>query len=134
LKLEAGYILFCSLPITASHPTPNPFYNMSFTKTASLLAAAALIAKVSAHGIVQGIVADGVYYSGYSPSFAYQNPPPTVAGWSIPEDSDNGFVSDYSSPDIVCHKGATPGGAYVTVAAGGTVELQWVILYSPRPP
>lgn len=101
---------------------------MSFGKTSSLLAAAALITKVSAHGIVQGIVADGVYYSGYNPSFAYVNPPPTVAGWSIPEDSDLGFVSDYASPDIVCHEGATPGGAYVTVAAGDTVELQWVIL------
>ena len=44
---------------------------------------------------------------------------------SIPEDSNLGFVSDYSSPDIVCHIGATPGGAYVTVAAGTSVELQW---------
>ena len=98
---------------------------MSLTKTSTLLAAAVLVARATAHGIVQGIVADGVYYPGYSPSFQYQNPPPTVAGWSIPEDSNLGFVSDYSSPDIVCHVGATPGGAYVTVAAGTSVELQW---------
>ncbi|EHY59340.1 hypothetical protein HRR83_001386 [Exophiala dermatitidis] len=98
---------------------------MSLLKTTALLGAASLLSQVSAHGIVQGIVAGGVWYSGYNPSFQYQNPPPVVAGWSIPEDQDRGFVSDYTSPDIICHKGATPGGAYVKVAAGDTVELQW---------
>lgn len=104
---------------TAQQPT------MSLVKSTALLGALAFASKVSAHGTVQGIVAGGVWYSGYSPSFQYQNPPPVVAGWSAPEDIDNGFVSDYSDPDIICHKGATPGGAYVTVAAGDTVELQW---------
>ncbi|KAK5528769.1 hypothetical protein LTR23_010950, partial [Exophiala sp. CCFEE 6169] len=96
-------------------------------KSTALIGALALISKVSAHGIVQGIVAGGKWYSGYSPSFQYQNPPPVVAGWSTPENEDTGFVSDYTSPDIICHKGATPGGAYVTVAAGDTVELQWTV-------
>ncbi|EXJ94430.1 endoglucanase [Capronia coronata CBS 617.96] len=100
---------------------------MSLIKSTALLGALALISKVSAHGTVQGIVAGGVWYSGYSPLFQYQYPPPVVAGWSIPEDINNGFVSDYTSPDIICHKGATPGGAYVSVAAGDTVELQWTV-------
>lgn len=103
---------------------------MSLTRSASILAAAALIAKVSAHGIVQGIVADGVWSSGYIPSFSYDTTPPTVAGWTTTGDGDLGFVNDFTSPDIVCHKSATPGGAYVTVAAGNSVELQWVSSHS----
>ena len=98
---------------------------MSAIKISALLTLLSCFSRISAHGTVQGIVAEGVWYQGYSPNFQYQNPPPTVAGWSIPEDQDNGFVSDYTSPDIICHKGATPGGAYVKVNAGDTVELQW---------
>lgn len=50
-----------------------------------------------------------------------------MVAWSIPEDKDTGFVNpgNYSNPDIICHKGATPAQEYVTVAAGETVELQW---------
>ncbi|KAL6248134.1 hypothetical protein RBB50_004389 [Rhinocladiella similis] len=98
---------------------------MSLIRSSALVGALALVSKVSAHGIVSGIVAGGQWYSGYNPSFQYQNPPPVVAGWSIPEDKDYGFVSDYNSPDIICHKGATPGGVYVSVAAGDSLELQW---------
>jgi hypothetical protein len=88
-----------------------------------------LAASVSAHGIVQGIVAGGKWYSGYNPSFQYADPPPTVIGWSTPEDQDLGFVAPdaYSDPDIICHKGATPGGASAKVAAGSVVELQWTV-------
>ncbi|KAL9044948.1 MAG: hypothetical protein Q9214_001953 [Letrouitia sp. 1 TL-2023] len=95
---------------------------MSTRVTATLAVAFAIFRSVNAHGVVSGIVAEGKY-----PSFKYQNPPPTVAGWSIPEDSDIGYVGPdaYANPDIICHKGATPGGAYVTVVAGGTIELQW---------
>ena len=50
-----------------------------------------------------------------------------MAGWSIPEDLSNGFIdpSNYTTPEIICHLGATPGGAYATVAAGDTVQLEW---------
>ncbi|KIW39416.1 uncharacterized protein PV06_09187 [Exophiala oligosperma] len=98
---------------------------MSLVKSTALVGVLGLVSRVSAHGIVSGIVAGGKWYSGYNPSFQYQNPPPVVAGWSIPEDNDYGFVSDYTSPDIICHKGATPGGVYVSVAAGESLELQW---------
>lgn len=92
----------------------------------SRLVLAVLISSTFAHGTVQGIVAGGVWYSGYSPSFQWKNPIPVVAGWSIPEDLDNGFAKQYTNAsNIVCHRGATPGGAYVKVAAGSTVELQW---------
>lgn len=93
--------------------------------TTALLLVASCLPSVSAHGTVSGIVAGGVWYRGYNPSFQWMNPPPVVAGWSVPKDIDNGFVSDYTSTDIVCHREATPGGAYVKVVAGSTVQLQW---------
>jgi hypothetical protein len=101
--------------------------SMSSLKLTTTFGALALLSKVSAHGIVSGIVANGAWQSGYDPSFQYSNPPPVVAGWSIPQVSDRGFVSDYTSPDIICHKGATPGGSYVSVAAGDSIELQWTV-------
>lgn len=72
-------------------------------------------------------MADGTYYEGYNPSFQYMSTPPAVIGWSCPECLDNGFVAAdaYGGSNITCHKAATPGQAHATVAAGGTVELQW---------
>lgn len=76
-------------------------------------------------GIIAMLIASS--YPGYTIGFAYQTNPPPVVGWSISDDKDTGFVNpgNYSNPDIICHKGATPAQKYVTVAAGGTVELQW---------
>lgn len=98
---------------------------MSFAKPTALFGLLALLSQVQAHGHVTGVVADGQWYSGYIPSFVFQKPPPIVAGWTTKDVLDNGFVNSYGSPDIICHKGATPGGAYIKVAAGSSVELQW---------
>lgn len=86
-----------------------------------------LASSVAAHGYVSGFVAGGTWYSGYSPSFQYQNPPPTVAGWSDPENLANGYVAPtaYGDADIVCHLSATPGGTAAKINAGDQVELQW---------
>lgn len=94
----------------------------SFTR---ILALGLLTSQAAAHGYVQGIIADGVVYQGYRPSFQYQTPPPQVPGWSDPANLDNGYINDYTSPDIICHLSATPGQTYATVQAGGSVELQW---------
>jgi lytic cellulose monooxygenase (C1-hydroxylating) len=96
------------------------------TFTSTFLAAVALAASVSAHGHVRGITAGGQYYLGADPSFQYQpeNQRPAVAGWSA-QNLDNGFVSEYSSPDMICHKSATPGLASITVAAGSSITLHW---------
>ena len=108
---------------------PKSHNTMSFSKTAAAVFGLTLaaVARVAAHGTVSGIVADGVYYQGYSPSMQYANPLPKVVGWSIPEDLSNGFVApnNYTSPDIICHIGATPAPIAASVKAGGTVELQW---------
>jgi len=98
---------------------------MSIILTAALLGS--LAATVAGHGRVQGIVAGGIWYEGYDPSFQYENPAPVVIGWSDPEDLSNGFIdpSNYTTPEIVCHLGATPAGTAAKVKAGGKVKLQW---------
>lgn len=98
---------------------------MSLLRTTALLAS--LATTISAHGYVQGIVAGGTYYTGYNPSFQYQDPAPVVIGWSDPEDLSNGYIAPnaYSDPDIICHLDATPAGTSAKVAAGDVVELQW---------
>ncbi|OBT53090.1 hypothetical protein VE04_05425 [Pseudogymnoascus sp. 24MN13] len=100
---------------------------MTFSSVAFAASAFALLSSVSAHGTVSGIVVDGKLNTGYSPSFQFSNPPPVVAGWSIPQDLDNGFVGPdkFQNNDIICHVGATNAGTSITVAAGSTVELQW---------
>lgn len=99
---------------------------MSFSKMV-VVASAAFISSVAAHGRVQGIVADGVWYEGYNPSFQYEQVAPVVAGWSDPDDLSNGFISPdaYGTSDIICHLSATNAKGYVNVTAGTEVNLQW---------
>ncbi|KAF7915196.1 uncharacterized protein EAE98_011281 [Botrytis deweyae] len=101
---------------------------MSFSKIA-VVAGAAFISGVAAHGRVQGITADGVWYEGYNPSFQYEQVAPVVAGWSDPADSSNGFIAPdaYGTSDIICHLGATNAQGYVNVTAGSEVNLQWTV-------
>ncbi|KAJ8066748.1 hypothetical protein OCU04_004138 [Sclerotinia nivalis] len=99
---------------------------MSYSKIA-VVAGAAFISGVAAHGRVQGITADGVWYEGYNPSFQYEQVAPVVAGWSDPADLSNGFISPdaYGTSDIICHLSATNAKGYVNVTAGTEVNLQW---------
>lgn len=50
-----------------------------------------------------------------------------TVGWKIPEDTDNGYVdfTQLNSPDIICHRGATPGDLSITVKPGDVVECHW---------
>lgn len=100
---------------------------MSFSKPASAAAFLALAAQASAHGIVTGIVADGTWNRGYHPDFSFWSEKPVVAGWSTPTLSNQRFVApEYlNQKEIICHEDSTPGGTYVQIAAGGTLELQW---------
>ena len=102
---------------------------MSYIKNIVLAGAFVSVSQVMGHGTVSGIVADGIYYQGYSPSFQFQHPSPAVVGWSIPEDLSNGFIdpSNYTTAEVICHLGATPGAKSVAVKAGGSVELQWTL-------
>lgn len=88
------------------------------------LAGASLVA---AHGHVDYVVVEGVKYQGYDvTSFPYQANPPKVIGWTA-TNTDNGFVAPdaFGTPDIICHRGATPGGGHATVKAGSRISLHW---------
>ncbi|KAK0727841.1 glycosyl hydrolase family 61-domain-containing protein [Lasiosphaeria miniovina] len=96
-------------------------------KSTVLLASLAGAALVVAHGHVSHIIANGVYYQNYDPgSFPYQSSPPKVVGWTA-NNLDNGFIepNSFGGPDIICHKGATPGGGHATVAAGDKISIVW---------
>ncbi|KAI1388197.1 glycoside hydrolase family 61 protein [Hypoxylon trugodes] len=82
---------------------------------------------VQAHGIASAIVIDSTFYDGYNPSYQYKSPPPTVVGWSVPDDLQNTFIApnQFSTPDMVCHLGAKPAGAAAPVKGGDIIEVQW---------
>ncbi|GJC98494.1 glycosyl hydrolase family 61 [Colletotrichum higginsianum] len=89
--------------------------------------ASAALRTVDAHGTVNGIMADGVFYEGYSPQMQFKQPPPQVVGWSIPQDLSNGFVAvdKYADPDIICHVGAEPAPIAAKVTAGSNLTVFW---------
>lgn len=99
---------------------------MGFTSRA-LVSALGSAATVLAHGHVNNIVVNGVFYPGYDVTkYPYQNNPPTVVGWSA-TNTDNGFVepNNFGHPDIICHRGAQPAKGHARVRAGDKILLQW---------
>lgn len=89
-----------------------------------LAAAASLIAAVAGHGHVVSFTVNGKTTQGYNPGLG-QNAPANP-GW-FTSAMDNGFVSPdaFGSQDIICHRGSSPGKAYVEVPAGGSITLNW---------
>jgi cellulase len=53
-----------------------------------------LVSKISAHGHVTGIVANGKYFMGYTPNFQYMNPVPKVPAWNAGGYGQGGIVAD----------------------------------------
>lgn len=98
--------------------------------TRPLLTAAALLAcaaTVTAHGFVESITVNGQIYDNYDPTtFPYMTDPPAVPGWTT-DQQDLGFVEPNSAgtPDVICHRAATPGASHLSVSAGDTLTLQW---------
>ncbi|KAF7162669.1 hypothetical protein CNMCM6106_009488 [Aspergillus hiratsukae] len=93
----------------------------------SLLAALLSATRVAAHGHVTNVVVNGVSYAGFDiNSYPYMSDPPKVAAWTTPN-TGNGFIapSEYNSPDIICHQNATNAQAYIELAAGDRIQLQW---------
>lgn len=102
---------------------------MSVSKFSAILGTvttlAALVPHVAAHGFCQQWDVDNSLYSGYIvDQFPYETDPPAVIGWT--EDAtDLGFVSDYGSDDIICHKDATNAQLTATIAAGDDLTAFW---------
>lgn len=80
---------------------------------------------VTAHSHVEYLLVNGVSYPGFIPKLGSANPP-KVIGWATTA-MDDGFVppSNYTQPDIVCHRGGTSSIAHVPVAPGDRVHFQW---------
>ena len=95
---------------------------ISVTKLAIL---GGLASTAIAHGTVWGYTADGIYYENFHPN-SEAGKVPGASGWYA-ENVDRGFVdrSHYQTPEIICHKGASPSEFYSTVAAGGTIDFHW---------
>lgn len=95
-----------------------------------LLVLSAFTGSALCHGMVTSFKTDGVSNQGFILDYYYarinNQPVPDISAWYA-ENLDSGFVApdSYSSPDINCHKNATPGTLSTTVAAGGTVQFQW---------
>lgn len=87
----------------------------------ALVSALSMAVAVNAHGHVQAIIADGVTYVGGLP----YNAPADAVGWAA-GNQDNGFVepASFGTPDIICHKSATPVANSVPVSAGDTITLE----------
>ena len=87
---------------------------------------ATLPAVVLAHGHVQGIIADGKWYTGWNAEMKYQTPIPATAGWQA-DNLDNGFISPtaFGAADIICHKSAKNGNAYVPANPGSKISFLW---------
>ncbi|KAI9777571.1 MAG: hypothetical protein M1816_004632 [Peltula sp. TS41687] len=77
---------------------------------------AGLFAQALAHGIVQDLKVNGK-----------NTGKPSEFGWPAPQNGDGGpiFPRDYQSPDIICHKGASPAQNHIPVKGGDEVELLW---------
>ncbi|KAA8631818.1 hypothetical protein SMACR_05160 [Sordaria macrospora] len=93
----------------------------------SIITALAGASLVAAHGHVSKVIVNGVEYQNYDPAvFPYLSNPPTVIGWTA-DQKDNGFVSPdaFGTPDIICHRSATPAGGHATVKAGDKISLKW---------
>lgn len=128
LKVLQSYTYTPCTPDLPAHLISSVSWKLSIDRMADIasskwLTAGLLIIRTTAYAYVQGIVADDVYYPGYQPSAQYQNS--SLAAWTAPLDINNPFVTNYTSPDIICNLDATPGQTYASVEAGSTIELEW---------
>lgn len=93
--------------------------------TSCFFAAALLVNTAAAHSHIDYVSVNGLVYPGYIPRLGADNPADTV-GWAQTA-LDDGFVppSNYTSPDIICHKNGSPPRAHVPVSPGDTIHMQW---------
>lgn len=95
------------------------------TSFLSCLSAAVLATTATAHSHIAYVTVNGLSYPGFTPKLGTNNSAATV-GWSQTA-LDDGFIppSDYTSPDIICHRNGTPPRAHVPVAPGDKIHMQW---------
>lgn len=80
-----------------------------------------------AHGYISTITAGGKTFENFNPEKDPYDPNHSARpGWTA-KNTDLGFISSgaANTPDVICHKSATPGKSTITVKAGETIDLQW---------
>ncbi|KAL6854860.1 glycoside hydrolase 61 [Amphichorda felina] len=85
------------------------------------------VASVAAHGFVETITVGGTVHTNFNPTTDPYNPsPPARPGWTA-DQLDLGFVEPNaaSTPNVICHRSATPGKSHIPISAGTTMTLQW---------
>ena len=91
-------------------------------------AVATLIDTTSAHGFVSGVTTSGAWTAGSNPVWYYlpSAQRAQTAGWDA-LNQDNGFVEPAAAgtDNINCHKSATAGKQYASVAAGADLKFYW---------
>lgn len=89
------------------------------------VASICLISPAIAHSHIIYLLVNGVSYAGFIPRQGAQNAA-DVVGWSTTA-LDDGFVppSNYTIPDIICHRDGAPPRAHVPVSPGDVVHFQW---------
>lgn len=93
-----------------------------------VLGALALAAGVNAHGAVSGVVSAGVYYRGWVYDYLYYGDrvlPPYVTWGNTNQGRGPISPSQYGNSEMNCNLDATKATAYVPVAAGANIDLQW---------
>lgn len=90
-----------------------------------LILAASFITTAATHSHIDYVLVNGVSYPGFIPQHGDSNPV-DVVGWSTTA-TDDGFVppSNYTTPDIICHRNGAPPSAHIPVSAGDRIHLQW---------
>ncbi|KAI1324717.1 glycosyl hydrolase family 61-domain-containing protein [Xylariaceae sp. FL0255] len=80
--------------------------------------------KTLAHSFISNINIDGLLYEGFYPTSPGSHP--FAVGWATTA-FDQGYVNQtgYTTPQIICHRGATNAHAHAEVNAGDRIQLQW---------
>lgn len=91
---------------------------------AAVIACLGLSCLINAHSHINYLIINGELFPGFNPKIT-TNPANTI-GWFTTAD-DDGFVppSNYSTPDIICHRAGAPPKAHVPVKAGDKIHIQW---------
>ncbi|KAK4208045.1 endo-1,4-beta-glucanase [Rhypophila decipiens] len=96
------------------------------TLAPSLLFLHSLLPVVSAHSHIAYLIINNIHYNGYDPSPGRTTNLPNAVVWPNTA-QDDGFVppSNYTHPDIICHRDSSPAQAHAPVKAGDKIHIQW---------
>ncbi len=101
-------------------------YNMRPQYLSTLMAIAASVPQIPAHGFLSCVEANGREYPAVLPSWHLLGKTPSVSWYSLNYGQQNPIYSKtVDSDNMACHVDATPGSGVVNVKPGDTITLTW---------